>query len=259
MNYYELLGLGSAIALAFGVFALIELGRRVGSRHFREEGEDYAKGVGSIESSVFALLGLILAFSFSGALARFDDRRQLVITEANAIGTAWLRIDVLPEDVHAPMRALFRRYVDSRIASYASLPDFETFKTELERTTKLQGEIWSLAVPATTKVSNPAAPMLFLSALNGMFDVVTTRTESFRIHSPPVIFLMLGALALSCSLFAGYDMARRKRPNLLHSVSFAVVLAVTVYVILDLEYPRMGLINVSDSDQVLVDLRQGMK
>jgi hypothetical protein len=68
------------------------------------------------------------------------------------------------------------------------------------------------------------------------------RAEAFRIHSPPVIFYMLGALTLSCALFAGYEMALRKRRNLLHSISFAVVLAVTVYVIVDLEYPRAGLI-----------------
>jgi hypothetical protein len=70
---------------------------------------------------------------------------------------------------------------------------------------------------------------------------------------------MLGALALTCSLFAGYDLALRKRRNILHSLSFAVVLAVTVYVIVDLEYPRVGLIKISDSDQAMVDLRKSME
>lgn len=100
--------------------------------------------------------------------------------------------------------------------------------------------------------------MLLLPALNAMFDITTTRTEATRRHPPAIIFAMLGLLTLACSLFAGYDMAGRPRLNLLHSVAFALVLSVTYYVIIDLEFPRLGLIQMSDSDQVLVDLRKGM-
>ena len=76
--------------------------------------------------------------------------------------------------------------------------------------------------------------------------------------SGQVIFAMLGALTLACSLFAGYDMAIRRRLNVLYSIAFAVVLSVTAYVIIDLEYPCLGLMQVSDSDKVLVDLRGSM-
>jgi len=100
--------------------------------------------------------------------------------------------------------------------------------------------------------------MLLLLALNAMFDITTTRAEAARVHPPLMIFGMLGALTLACSLFAGYDMAIRRRLNVLHSVAFAVVLSVTAYVIIDLEYPRLGFIQISDSDQVLVDLRKSM-
>ena len=76
--------------------------------------------------------------------------------------------------------------------------------------------------------------MLLLPALNSMFDITTTRTEAARVHPPLMIFAMLGALTLACSLFAGYDMAIRRRLNVMHSVAFAVVLSVTAYVIIDL-------------------------
>lgn len=249
-----------AFLLAVAIFCLIEVGRRVGSSRLTEEGESYTQGIGALESAVFALLGLLLAFSFSGALARFDYRRQLVITEVNAIGTAWLRIDLLPDDAKATMRDLFRRYLDTRVSAYQRLPDVAAFNAELAKAGNLQGEIWTLAVPASARASSPdAAQMLLLDALNTMFDITTTRTEAFRIHTPMVIFWMLGALSLSCALFAGYDMARRKRRNLLHSVAFTLVLSLTVYVIIDLEYPRFGLINMFDSDQVLADLRKTME
>ena len=98
-----------------------------------------------------------------------------------------------------------------------------------------------------------------LPALNAMIDITTTRTEAAILHSPPIIWVMLGTLTFACALFAGYDMAARKHLNLLHSAAFAVVLAVTVYVIIDLEYPRLGLFQMSDSDRVLVQLRESMK
>ena len=248
-----------ALLLATGVIVLLEVGRRIGARRLAKEGEAAAKGFGAIEAAVFALLGLILAFSFSGALARFDARRHLVVAEANDIGTAFLRIDLLPTDAQAPMRDLFRRYLDSRIEAYRKLPDMEAVKAELARSVKLQSEIWSLAVSSSQKSATPQAMMVLLPALNAMIDITTTRTEAAILHSPPIIWVMLGTLTFACALFAGYDMAGRKRLNPLHSTAFALVLAVTVYVIIDLEYPRIGLIQMSDSDRVLVQLRESMK
>lgn len=248
-----------ALLLATGIIVLLEVGRRIGARRLAEEGEAAAKGFGAIETAVFALLGLILAFSFSGALTRFDARRHLVLAEANDIGTAFLRIDLLPTDAQAPMRDLFRRYLDSRIETYRKLPDMEAAQAELARSLKLQSEIWSLAVSSSQKSATPQAMMVLLPAVNAMIDITTTRTEAAILHSPPIIWVMLGTLTFACALFAGYDMAGRKHLNLLHSAAFAVVLAVTVYVIIDLEYPRIGLFQMSDSDRVLVQLRESMK
>jgi len=173
------------------------------------------------------------------------------------IGTAWLRVALLPADAQPPMRDLFRRYLDSRIEVYRKVPQMEAVKAELARSAKLQSEIWTLAI-TSSRAGTAQAPMLLLPALNAMFDITTTQTEAARLHPPLIIFAMLGALTLACSLFAGYDMAIRRRLNVLHSVAFAVVLSVTVYVIIDLEYPRLGFIQISDSDRVLVDLRKSM-
>ncbi len=253
-----LVGILFSAGLFAGTLLLIALGRRIGIRRIADEGESASKGFGAVEGAIFALLGLVLAFLFSGALTRFDARRHLVIEEANDIGTAWLRVDLLPPDAQPAMRDLFRRYLDARIEVYQKLPDLQAARAGLENAAALQQEIWKLAVSSTQKMATAQAPMLLLPALNAMFDITTTRTEAARVHSPPVIFAMLGALALACALFAGYDMASRPRMDWLHSVAFAAVLAVTVYVIVDLEYPRIGLIRMSDSDQVLADLRKSM-
>jgi len=247
-----------AVVLSAGILVLLEIGRRIGVRQLAEEGESASKGLGAIEGAIFGLLGLILAFSFSGALTRFDARRHLVVEEANDIGTAWLRIALLPADAQSHMRDLFLRYLDSRIEFYRKVPQMEAMKAELARSANLQNEIWAFAVSSSREGGTAQAPILLLPALNAMFDITTTRTEAAKLHPPLITFAMLGALTLACSLFAGYDMATRRRLNVLHAIAFAVVLSVTAYVIIDLEYPRLGLIQVSDSDQVLVDLRRSM-
>ena len=201
---------------------------------------------------------MILAFSFSGALTRFDARRHLVVEEANDIGTAWLRIALLPAETQLHMRDLFRRYLDSRIEVYRKISQMQAAKAELVRSANLQSEIWALAVSSSQETGTAPAPMLLLPALNAMFDITTTRTEAAKLHPPLITFAMLGALTLACSLFAGYDMSIRRRLNALHSIAFALTLSVTAYVIVDLEYPRLGFIKVSDSDQLLVELRKGM-
>lgn len=253
-----LIALLSSIALFVGILLMIETGRRIGFRRHQAEGELAAKGFGAVEGAIFGLLGLILAFSFSGGLGRFDMRRQLVIKEANDIGTAWLRVDLLPAEVQPPMRDLFRRYLDARIEVYRSVPDMEAVRAAIARSSVVQKEIWALALPSAGQ-SGPGLPqMLLLPALNAMFDTATSQQEMARLHPPSIIFVMLGALILACALFAGYDMGGKPRLNLLHSVAFALVLSVTVYVIIDIEYPRIGFIRMTDSDTLFVQLRQSM-
>jgi hypothetical protein len=204
-------------------------------------------------------MGLLIAFTFAGAAERFEVRRHLIVEEANDIGTAWLRLDVLPAGPAASLRDSFRKYLDSRLETYRKLPDLSASKAELTRSIKLQGEIWSTAVAACRESGSQPAHVLLLPALNAMFDIVTTRTEATTHHPPWIIFAMLGALSLVSSVLAGYGMAGGKSHSWIHIICFAAVVATTVYVIMDLEYPRLGLIRVDSADQVLIQLRESMK
>jgi len=244
--------------LFLGMLALLEAGRRLGRQ--RQLGDTTAAtGLGVVDGAVFGLMGLLIAFTFSGAAARFDARRALIVEEANDIGTAWLRIDLLPDSLQPPIRETFRQYLDARLAAYRAIPDMQKVNAELARATALQGEIWSLSVAAARQVPGPTAGMLLLPALNAMFDIATTRTMAAKTHPPMVIFGLLAALALACSLMAGYGMAGSATRSWVHILGFAVILTITVYVIMDLEYPRLGLIRVDAFDQVLVDVRASMR
>jgi len=244
--------------LFVGMIALLEWGRRLGRRHQGKDEERARAGLGAVEGAVFALMGLLVAFTFSGAASRFDARRQLIVEEANSIGTAWLRLDLLPPAAQPELRDLFRRYVDLRLAVYEKLPDLEAALADLDKANALQGVIWSNAVAASQQSPTPLAAQL-IPALNQMFDIAATRTASARMHPPPIIFVLLGVLALMSSLLAGYAMAGGKTRSWIHLIGFALIMATTVYVILDLEFPRLGIIRVDAFDQVLVELRQTMR
>ena len=112
---------------------------------------------------------------------------------------------------------------------------------------------------ASRAASPQPATMLLLPALNAMIDITTTRTMAGQMHPPAVIFAMLILLALTRALLAGAGMGGGKDRSWIHMVGFAAAMALAVYVILDIEFPRLGLIRVDAIDQVLVELRESMK
>jgi len=253
-------GTAAAAGIFVGILVCLLLGRWLGGRAIARYGAPGVPNISSLEAAVFALLGLLIAFTFSGALSRFDARRTQAVEEANAIGTAYLRIDLLPASAQPPLRETFHNYVDARIETYRALPDIGAANVKLARSLDLQREIWGLAVAATRMPeSQPTAELLVLPALNQMFDITTVRVTATQIHPPLIIYAMLLALALASGLLAGYQSAGEKDYDWVHKVGFAGIVAFTVYVILDIEYPRLGWIRLDAIDQVLVNVRAGMK
>ncbi|MGH7795185.1 MAG: hypothetical protein ACREQ2_09835 [Candidatus Binatia bacterium] len=140
------------------------------------------------------------------------------------------------------------------------MPDIAAAKEELGRSEELQREIWRQEVAASaSQGAHPDAAKLLLPALNAMIDITTTRTLAGEIHPPVIIFVILFGLAFASSLLAGFGMAGAKGRSWIHMLGFALATAAAVYVILDIEYPRLGLIRVDAFDRALVELREGMK
>jgi len=216
-----------AVGLFLGMLTLLEVGRRVGIRRIERDPEGLHAG--AIEGSVLALLGLLLAFTISGAGGRLDARRQLIIEETNAIGTAYLLLDMLPSAAQPALRENFRRYLDTRIEVYRKLPDIAVAKETLSKANNLQMEIWQQAVAAVRAAdAPPPAAFLLLPALNAMIDITTTRTLAMHMHPPAIIFFMLFALALISALLTGYSMAVGKMRSWLYRLSFAFIIAVSI-------------------------------
>ena len=244
-----------------GMLLCAELGYWLGRREMRADPERVRAGTGIIEAALLGLLGLILAFAFSGASSRMESRRELIIREANAMGTAYLRVDLLPADAQPEMRARFRRYVEQRLRVYHSAGLAEAM-TEQAKAEQIQGEIWRAAQTAAQgqaqQQGHPATTLLLLPALNEMFDSANARIWALRIHVPALVVLLLVVVALASAVLVGYTTSGRGGRSWLHRVGFALVISVTVYVVLDLEFPRYGLIRINDMDQMLVEVRKGM-
>lgn len=164
-------------------------------------------GLGPLEGAIFGLLGLLVAFTLSSAAARFDVRRQLIVQEANAVGTAYLRLDLLPAASQPALRASVRDYLDARLRGYQALPDLALAKEDFAQATVLQGDIWQKAL-AASRNEEVQPSRLLLPALNEMFDIGTTREVAAATHAPNITFAMLAVLALVCSYLAGSAMAK---------------------------------------------------
>ena len=249
-----------AFGILLGMLVCLEIGRWLGMRRLAKDPQGAMLGHGVVESAVFALYGLLLAFTFSGAPQRLDVRRQLIMEEANAIGTAYLRLDLLGPESQPALREIFRSYVDSRIEVYRKFPDIKAAKAELSKSSEIQMNIWTQSVAATRLPNtHPDGAKLLLPAVNAMIDITGTRTMAVSIHPPAIVFWLLLLLALICSLLAGYGMAGKKHRSWVHIIAFVAITVVTAYVILQIEFPRMNSNRLEAYDQVLVDVRASMR
>jgi hypothetical protein len=249
-----------ALLLLIGMLLMLEVGRGFGVRRRPKESEGERGGLGTVEGAVFALFGLMVAFTFSGAATRFNEKRMLVAEEVNCIETAYLRVQLLSPQAQPAIQELFRRYVDSRLETYRKLPNIPAAETEMANSKKIQEKVWSAAEAATRLPdSHPSSGLLLLPAINNMIDIATTRTMALQIHPPRIIYALLFGLGLICSLLAGFRMSSGQYRSWPHILGFTFLTVIIVYVMLDVEYPRAGLIRLQSADQLMLNMRENIK
>ena len=241
-----------------GMLLALEVGFRVGRKRRLQRTGETNDEIGAVVAAILGLLGLTLAFTFSAASERLTARRAQIVEEANAISTAYLRVDLLASEDQPALRALFHDYVASRIGAFDRFNDRKASRAAHDRSAHLQGEIWHRSIAAARASPNRAAP-LFLDSLNKMIDITTTRDLATTTHAPGLVTALLVALSFMGSLLAGDTLALKGRRNMLHMGLFALAIAATVYVVIDLEYPRVGLITLRHMDRAMIQLQDQMR
>jgi hypothetical protein len=253
-----------AFAIALAIFAVImafiELGRWIGVRQNRRLRPE-ARGTATPGASVvFALLSLLIGFSFNGAAGRFDNRRNLMSHTVNVTGTAWQRIDALPLENQDSIRTLFRRYLDAVIAPYADEPSSIAQGLAMPAAVaSAQDALWTRAAADCLVPAGERARMLLLPSLNDMFGAVDEERLARRIHPPLMIWVMLAIAEIAGAIFLGYGMAAAPTRSWVHVIGVSATIALATYVIIELEYPRLGVVRIDAMDRALAELRATMR
>lgn len=254
---YALFGVGIAVALFFGMLILFEAGRQLGQIQLERIGEASRAGVGVLDAPIYALLGLLIGFSFSGSANRFNERRQAMVHQVAAIRTAWHRADLLPVISRAAIRADICRYLDALLAAYAQPPLSERESRERAAADMARDGVWADAVAACMDATGEKARMLLLPAVTEMFVAVDRERLMRRVHTPAIVLVMIVVTALASFLFLGYALATGPR-SWMHILGAATTISLATYVVVELEFPRAGLVRVDSMDRALVELRSSM-
>lgn len=230
----------------------VEVGYRIATRPNREAAEEKESPVGAMVGATLGLLAFMLAFTFGLAGSRFEDRRQVLLSEANAIGTTYLRAAMLPEPMRTETKNLLREYVDVRLEAIQP----GKLNQALIRSEELHNKLWSLAVVATEKDRSPITG-LFVQSLNEVIDLHAKRVMAgLRSRVPGVMWIVLYLLTILAMVMMGYQtgLAHSKRSI----AAFALVLgfSLVLFLIADLDRPAQGTFRVSQ--QSMIDLRRSM-
>jgi hypothetical protein len=233
-----------ALGLLIATFGAVELGYRVGVRRQGRTDEPSRAHIHQTETSTLGLLALLLAFAFSTSLQRYDTRSEHVVDEANAIGTAWLRTDLLPAPVRDDVRRLMVRYVDRQVRASRVATSEDDWRDAVAEAGELQAALWSLGMRAAELDPSPVRSGLFIQALNDMFDSFGRRDAGLERHVPePVLLLLFGVFLVAAAIVGFASGTAGHRPPAVSLVMVAMIILL-IYLILDLDRPRRGLIEV---------------
>lgn len=232
------------VLLGLVTFFAMWLAARLGAAYVRRRyalDETLREDFGVIQAAALTLLGLIIGFSFSMATSRYDQRKNYEEAEANAIGTEYLRADLLPTTDAAKARTLLRDYLDQRIAYYVTR-DEQAVRRIDERTAQLQSQLWSAVLPAASSQPSPITAL----AVAGMNDVLNSQgyTQSAWLYRlPTAAWCLMVLIALGCNAMVGYGAHGRPRGDRLLLI-LPILLAIAFALIADIDAPRHGLIHV---------------
>ena len=236
-----------------GMLAADEIGFRLGLRHRREETELTRTVSGTLKGSVLGLVALLLAFSFSATTNRFDVRQRLVLDQANAVGTCYQRAGLLEDRSRDQIREALRRYVRARL----DLADAGNDPAELTRAgaeiDRLLGGLWSAVEEANRRQPDAVRNSLIVPAANEVIDLSSTRAWASRNHLPDPVLVLLLASVLVSGLLLGHSSGQAGRRLVGLWSASNLILALVLFVVLDFDRPRRGLIRVDQTSLVQLE------
>lgn len=210
--------------------------------------------MGTFSASVLGLLALLLSFTFNMAYSRYDSRREVIVQEANEIGTAILRTELYPDSITRLMKAEFEKYIDARIVYFDAGTNMARVKETINEATKHSDSIWKIIKQQAQDPANLVRSNQMIPAMNGVIDIVTTREKLTRAYIPDPILIVLVLLIVICSFMIGFSV-KNKKSLLIVAALFAFVICITMFLIVDLVQSSKGFITQDAAQQSIVELK----
>jgi hypothetical protein len=233
-----------AAGLVVLLVAALEAGYRTGRKAASERDGEASSQIGAIQGAILGLLGLLLAFSFAAAGSRFLERQDLIVEEANAIGTAYLRADLLDEPHRSELRSALQRYTEHRIEVSRDIRTSldPAAQAEVER---FHARIWGAASAGVA--ARPGSMLAVLPPINELIDLHATRLAASRKHLPGLVMGLLIACSLVAAAVMGYGCGISGHRRAPLTLALALLIGASLWVTIDLDYPRAGLMRLSDA------------
>ena len=234
------------------MLAVTEIGFRLGRKSEASTPDRTKPLVSTIEAAMLAVLGLLLGFTMSMAVTRFEARKQLVLDEANAIGNSCLRTELLPAAEGTEIANILREYINVRVQYGTTANDPARLDSLRAQTVRLQDEFWKCAVAYQQKSPNPVAASLLLQSLNQSIDLESARRMALQNHVPESVIYVNGVVGMLAAVLVGYTFGLNGRRQIFSMCVLALAITLVLALIIDLDQPRSGLIRVSQ--QPMIDL-----
>jgi hypothetical protein len=252
VNYMLLkFSLVSLLLVALAIFLVaVELGYRLGKRRQDKSDEPDKSHTNALQGAVLGLLALLLGFTFAMAVSRFDNRKTVIMNQANAIGTAELRSRLLDAAQAEKAAPLFRAYVQAWLDYKSSGIDMTAIAAAERRAWSIENDLWNIVREAAAADPHSLPASLFTAAMNDVIDMHEKRTRSVEDRVPDAVILLLFAVSTLALGQVAYSSGLRGRRNEVANITFAFVIALVLVIILDVDRPRRGLVQVTQESMI---------
>ena len=237
------------IASVLCFLAVIEVGFRLGRREKELRDDGTGAHVGALQTALLGLLALLLGFTFAMSVSRFEIRKALVAEEANAIGATFIRARLLPEPHRQGVRHLLNEYVAARLAFNEDRDERALMAAEAA-TFRMQRELWAHTVGAAAQEPTSEPVALFIQSVNEAIDKREAIRAARDNYVPETVLFLLFAVTAVSLAFIGYGSGLTGRRRFVPNAVFALLIALVLTIILDLDRPRRGLIRVSQGSMI---------
>ena len=238
------------------LLGLAEAGYHIGLRLYATRDEARRTQISGVQAAVLGLLGLLLGFTFSMAVNRYELRRDMVLKEANAAGTAWLRASLLPETERAPARELLRRYVETRLEYQKVSDDPAQLAEGLRLSSEIEHDLWQQAEAAAKESPTPITAT-FINALNEMIDTDAERIAAHRNRIPTAVWVLLVLVSSVGCLTSAYGSGAQGARSAFTTFLLPLLITVVIVFIFDLMHTHQGVVSISQ--QPMLDLLKTMQ